>query len=234
MAKLHHAHAGLLIVRGSEQTMIPLTKDVTTIGRKFADILIDDSKVSSSHAEIRKDGDRYILKDLGSTNGSFVNRKIISTIVLTDQDVIEFGSTTACFYQDVKSFPTSKQPSEDTRSESISTKARDVITTTKTMQQSSLRIEITEGPDKGKKFNFKKPYVMIGRKDADLTLMDVDVSRSHALIEIFSKNSVFVKDLESTNGTFVNGKKIISEKVTEGDEITVGNTTIKVHLVEVD
>ncbi len=214
--------------------MIPLTKDVMSIGRKFADILLDDPKISSAHAEIRREGDKYILKDLGSTNGTFVNRKPITTIQLTDQDVLEIGTTTLCFYHDVKAFANPIAPDQDDRQDTIATKAREIITTTKTMHQSGLRVEITDGPDKGKKFNFKKSHIIIGRKDADLTLLDVDVSRSHAMLEIFSSSSVFVKDLDSTNGTFVNGKKIHTEKLQTGDEIALGNTKMKVNLIEPD
>src|SRR3972149_3698419 len=51
-----------------------LLKDVHTIGREAGnDIIINDPQVSRHHARLTLQGNAYILEDLGSTNGSFVN-----------------------------------------------------------------------------------------------------------------------------------------------------------------
>ncbi len=238
MAKLHHPQAGLLIVRAGRHTMVPLTKDINIIGRKLADIILDDPKISSAHAEIRREGERYFIKDLMSTNGTFLNKKPVSLMALTDQDLIEVGSSSLCFFQNMKDYPQGVEPGDESRSEIVATQVQELtrgaITTTKTMLQSILRLEIKEGPDKGRKFQFRKPFILIGRRDADLVLQDVDVSRQHAMVEIFSQTSLFVKDLGSTNGTFVNGRKIQAEKVQSGDEISVGNTVIRLESGEME
>lgn len=227
MAKLHHPHAGLLLIRNRKQIMIPLTKEVTTIGRKQADIILDDGKVSSRHAEIHRKGSKFVLIDLKSTNGTFVNRQTVGEADLQDQDVIEVGLSTLCFFEDLREFNgIAEQTSAGTRPKiELERESKgEGITVTKTVAQTTLVLEMTEGPEVGKKLRFKKSHITVGRNDADLVIIDLDVSRAHALFEVLGKNSVFLRDLGSTNGTLVNGKKIQSEKLSSGDQITFGNT----------
>jgi len=62
-----------------------------------SDILIDDSSVSREHAIIeRKDG-RFILEDLKSTNGSFINGEFVDVRVLNHGDKIRIGNTVLQF-----------------------------------------------------------------------------------------------------------------------------------------
>src|SRR5262249_54102102 len=151
-----------------------------------------------------------VLKDLKSTNGTFINRKPITEIELSDQDVIEIGNTTICFYADSREFHGAAEdnPAPRRKEETEETKTKEMLTTTQTLHQTQVKFQVVEGPDQGKKFNFRKSHILIGRKDADLVLFDVDISRSHALVEVFGGSSIFLRDLESTNGTFLNGKRI--------------------------
>lgn len=62
------------------------------IGRKSGnDMQIDDSSVSKEHAAIETVGNDQILQDLGSTNGTLVNGKVIKKHILQNNDVIEIG-----------------------------------------------------------------------------------------------------------------------------------------------
>ena len=74
-----------------------LTRTVTRIGSGAdADIRIDDPGVSRHHAEIRIGSD-VILRDLGSTNGTYVNGTLIAEQPLRDGAVITIGSTNLTF-----------------------------------------------------------------------------------------------------------------------------------------
>ena len=73
--------------------------------------------------------------------------------------------------------------------------------------------------------------IIIGRSDInDLIIPETRVSRRHAKIEWYDdKNSFVIKDLQSLNGTFVNGKRIgsnVERRVKEGDTIVIGMTLI--------
>ena len=61
--------------------------------------------------------------------------------------------------------------------------------------------------------------------DASIMLTDTEISRSHARLSIKGSN-VVVEDLGSTNGTFVNGQKVATRVLKDGDKIQVGTTTI--------
>lgn len=82
-----------LIFKNQKVREYPLYKDRTvTIGRKESnDIVITNLGVSGSHARIDSKSDRFTLTDLGSTNGTFVNRKLVSTCLLNHDDVILIG-----------------------------------------------------------------------------------------------------------------------------------------------
>ena len=71
--------------------------------------------------------------------------------------------------------------------------------------------------------------LVIGRaKDAQLVLSDPEVSRRHARLES-QRGTVFLRDLESSNGTFLNGRRLASAiELREGDEVDVGTTRLVV------
>jgi hypothetical protein len=72
---------------------------VTTLGRDTAStIRINDEHVSTQHAEIRRRGSRWVLRDLGSTNGTAVNGTLVKgERVLVDGDMIALGATSLRF-----------------------------------------------------------------------------------------------------------------------------------------
>jgi pSer/pThr/pTyr-binding forkhead associated (FHA) protein len=59
--------------------------------------LLNDPEVSSLHAAIAVEGNRYSLRDLRSTNGTFLNGKRIEEAELSHLDEIRLGRTTALF-----------------------------------------------------------------------------------------------------------------------------------------
>jgi hypothetical protein len=68
---------------------------VYVLGRRGADVVIEDEKVSRKHAEIGLYGpDAYVLRDLASTNGTFLNgRRISDKVKLAHWDLIRIGDT---------------------------------------------------------------------------------------------------------------------------------------------
>ena len=72
--------------------VLPVTDRALRVGRKPGnDLVLADEKTSGVHAEIVLEGDRHVLRDLGSTNGTFLDGKRITEIVLTPGDVVTFG-----------------------------------------------------------------------------------------------------------------------------------------------
>ena len=67
----------------------------------------------------------------------------------------------------------------------------------------------------------------VGRGDeSEIVLLDPSVSRAHAIVE-FDAGEPVVRDLDSTNGTFVNGRRVRVESLRDGDELRFGNTRMR-------
>jgi pSer/pThr/pTyr-binding forkhead associated (FHA) protein len=102
------------------QTDHELTEEVLTIGRAPDNIFpIDDASVSSYHAQISKSGGIYLLKDLGSTNGTEVNGAELqreTDYTLTPGDRIRFGHVDSIFDPDNAASEAQELPVTETRS----------------------------------------------------------------------------------------------------------------------
>jgi len=85
---------GVLVVRSGEMTGVRFTlnNQLTRIGRNpESEILFDDITVSRSHAEISANEDGLIVRDLGSLNGTYVNRLIVEQSKLVHGDELQVG-----------------------------------------------------------------------------------------------------------------------------------------------
>ena len=92
--------ASLFVVRGRDQGKhFQLSKSIYRIGREAkSDIQLVDTETSRSHAEIRRgDHGRWVVQDLGSSNGTLVNGKSVTSTSLANGDRIEIGSTLLIF-----------------------------------------------------------------------------------------------------------------------------------------
>jgi hypothetical protein len=98
-----------------------------------------------------------------------------------------------------------------------------------------LRLEIVDGPESGRSLELDGAgSLLVGRSpEARLCLdpaADPRISRAHCLIELRPPRLTVV-DLDSANGTFVNGRRIRKQTLADGDEIRAGRTRIAVHLL---
>jgi hypothetical protein len=76
--------------------------------------------------------------------------------------------------------------------------------------------------------------IVVGRSsELDMVLVEDMVSRRHAKITV-TGDQIFIQDLGSTNGTFVNGEKIKRARLQEGDRILIGTSIIKLVAVDAD
>lgn len=82
----------------------------------------------------------------------------------------------------------------------------------------------------GERYPLMGAMTVLGRDDtADIILDDPGISRRHSEIRVTNDGPHLVasiRDLNSTNGTFVNSERVSSQRLTDGDRITVGRTTV--------
>jgi hypothetical protein len=88
------ADAALLVVKRGPNagSRFLLDKDVTTAGRHpESDIFLDDVTVSRRHASFERDGELFVVRDVGSLNGTYLNRERIDEATLASGDEVQIG-----------------------------------------------------------------------------------------------------------------------------------------------
>ena len=88
------AGSALLVVKRGPNagSRFLLDRDTTSAGRHpDSDIFLDDVTVSRRHAEFRRDGAEFVVVDVGSLNGTYVNREPVDTAVLANGDEVQIG-----------------------------------------------------------------------------------------------------------------------------------------------
>jgi predicted Zn finger-like uncharacterized protein len=89
----------------------------------------------------------------------------------------------------------------------------------------ALTLTVLEGPDTGSRITLARTRTILGRRDAHVLLNDPEVSGLHAAIAV-DGNRYSIRDLRSTNGTFLNGKRIEEAPLAHLDELRLGRTTL--------
>ena len=166
--------------------------------------------VSRRHARISFDGKSYWIEDLGSSNGTFLNgRRLVRKQRLAHLDVVTLGRY-ADFIFVRRQVPTARSTRSGIRSASL---------------------EVLDGPEAGSRREIPRGSITIGRSLASNVVVDSHlVSKSHARLERSGLQLVAI-DLQSSNGTFVNGERIDSQALADGDEISLGGgRTYRLHL----
>jgi len=93
-------HAALMVEEGPNKGQhFRLRLRSTVIGRKGAELILDDDSVSQRHAQIEiHSKDKITIKDLASKNGTRVNNVLVSAVKIRNGDVIQLGKTRMTFY----------------------------------------------------------------------------------------------------------------------------------------
>lgn len=85
----------------------PLEGDQLTIGRDASNgVAINDAEISRKHSRLSFQGGKYVLEDLGSTNGTFVNgQRLAGPVVLKPGDVVSLGEQIVLMYDAINMDP---------------------------------------------------------------------------------------------------------------------------------
>ena len=88
----------LLLQSPSGPQPIQVESTTVSLGRGLSnDVILEDTRVSRHHAQLRYKNRRFWITDLGSTNGTFVNNERVSETVLRDGDVLSLGGLELTF-----------------------------------------------------------------------------------------------------------------------------------------
>jgi pSer/pThr/pTyr-binding forkhead associated (FHA) protein len=81
---------------------------------------------------------------------------------------------------------------------------------------------VRKGPEVGERFYIDRPQLTLGRDpESDIFLNDVTVSRQHAEINTLG-GEVAIRDVDSLNGTYVNGVRVDAARLSMGDVVQIG------------
>ncbi len=96
-----------------------------------------------------------------------------------------------------------------------------------TQERDQAYLIVISGPHVGTMFKIEDTQATVGRSSkADLYVNDVGISRKHAQLMAYG-DDIFIEDLQSANGTFLNGSPVDRrQQLQDGDKITLGSTTI--------
>ncbi|HKD40109.1 MAG TPA: GGDEF domain-containing protein [Myxococcaceae bacterium] len=79
----------------------------------------------------------------------------------------------------------------------------------------------------GKMFRLSKPEMVVGRSgEADIMINDDAISRRHARFETMADDTVWIEDLGSKNGTYLEGERVTRVELHDGDRVLLGSSTI--------
>lgn len=234
----------LKVISGARQGLnVPLSATSTLIiGRKRGDLLVDDPMVSSSHAQIVPRDDGWVIQDLGSTNGTLVDGRLVREEALRPGAEIGIGNTRLVLFvglpegQDKEDAPVARSRQaeiawlldEELVEGGDGRGAADLIDQNLRLPPGlNALVESVAGVDVGRTFRFNRGNVTIGRRLGEVPLNDLEVSRRHAVIEVFGREMIFVRDLGSTNGTYHNGRRVSVARLRPGDTVGVGKSVLK-------
>jgi pSer/pThr/pTyr-binding forkhead associated (FHA) protein len=188
-------------------------KDEVKIGRSpDNDIAIENLAVSRHHASLRKVSDHYVVEDMNSANGTYVNGVRVTKTEVLDKDVITIGKHKLHFYaQDKEEEP---EPAG-----AMDYAQKTMVVAPEPVMIACLRVH---GKQEDEVYELAKVETRIGRAaDNDVRLGDWFVSKHHAMI--IRKGMIYVlRDLASWRHTFVNGQMVQEQPLKMGDEIQFG------------
>lgn len=199
-AKADTGMTATLLVRvgGRSQAFAPAQRAV--IGRDpGCDVVVDHDLVSRRHAYAEWSAAGWVLRDLGSSNGTWMHGQRITEVPISGPVAVTLGGVNGSKLE-----------------LSLQVSPRDGSSNPHDADDPSRLGQLTAVHP------FAGTETLIGRApDCDVFVDDLTVSRNHAVIRR-SGTSFTITDLGSTNGTFVNGKRVQTAELVERDVVSIG------------
>jgi ABC-type multidrug transport system ATPase subunit/pSer/pThr/pTyr-binding forkhead associated (FHA) protein len=209
-----HRAAPPLVVRAQGSGRTLQAGPAYWIGRDpEADIVVDEPLVSWRHAVLRIADGQWLLQDTSSTNGTFAAGERVRRVEITDSCQVrlghpEAGPVVSCSITEMPDRGASAQPS---------------ATAVWSVQGTAVRDRFPSAV-----MPLPARVLRIGRAaDNGVVVADLGVSRHHAELRRSPGGEYEVADLASHNGTFLNGQRVTSAVVAEGDVIGIGPAALR-------
>ncbi len=211
----------------------PHEGDLVIGRRRGQDIELPFVSVSEQHARLSRSEKGWLLADLGSANGTFLNGRRLTPFVaqaFSAGDVLRLASVELIF--EGEGSPGLGADGQKVEPESTATLARrlvsDLFGTSRPAEVAHLVVR--DGPGQGRELRLEVVgcRYRVGRgTGCNLVVPDDDISREHAEFER-RWDGVFVRDLDSKNGVLLMGERLAGERrLSDGDVLRLGQTTFR-------
>jgi pSer/pThr/pTyr-binding forkhead associated (FHA) protein len=185
-----------------------------TIGRdKTNNLVINDEGVSVFHAELQQEDGKLFLRDTGSVNGTFLNN-----VPVSKRTEIKVGDVIRLHLVELQIIDPTKAPPEP---------APQVVKRDAPKPPPLWQVKAMTGVISGRMFPIDGTSVIGRDPHCEIVVGGAHVSRRHAEFSIRA-GQLWVKDLGSSNGSFVNGKKHDEIALQNGDEVKFDAMVFKV------
>lgn len=193
-------------------------KEVMNVGRgRDNDVIIENLSVSRNHLRIKRQGEKFILTDLNSANGTYVNGKRVQKVELLDEDVVTLGKHRLLFQNRTVS-------EENLIAEAFG--ADRTVLVSHAPATAVAVLYVRDGKQKGKEFQLTKEETSIGKASANDIILADDwfLAKKQAVIRR-EGDSYTIQDLGSFRKTRVNGSPIGGGHILQhNDEIEFSST----------
>jgi pSer/pThr/pTyr-binding forkhead associated (FHA) protein len=200
--------------------------------RRGSDIELPFASVSEQHARLSRGEKGWLVADLDSANGTFLNGRRLTPLVpqaFSVGDVLRLASVDLVFEGAGPLVPGAGQGAQF---ESTATLARRLVSDLFGISRPAevARVVVTDGPAQGRELRLEaagRRYLVGRGSGCNLVVSDDDISREHAQFER-RWDGVFVRDLESKNGVVLRGERLAGERrLSDGDVLRLGKTTFR-------
>jgi pSer/pThr/pTyr-binding forkhead associated (FHA) protein len=197
---------------------------------------LDEELASREHAKVIFESGTFWVEDNGSRNGTSLNdEKITTKKELRDGDEISIGATRIKFVldktsgDDLDDDKTRVASAADLKEEAAPGQA---VVQKKDIGDFDVKLRITEGPLAGGSFrNWESPLTIGRGLSNNVVLVDDAISTAHAQV-VQEGNDYYIEDLKSSNGTFLDGVKVQKNKLSNGQKIKLGVSTLVFEMVD--
>jgi ABC transport system ATP-binding/permease protein len=232
-----------LVIEDDEgkRTVVPLTRDDYTIGRKEGNtIRLTERNVSRGHCKLHKSNGAgsapdptkpgYVLEDMTSYNGVYVNGlRVAEAQELAHGDLIQIGDYRIVLQDDqaVEEEPVAMD-SEDLKSTIPTSTQSPLRASNAAFLEKPNRLIMLAGPTPGEEYPLVDERLTIGRaEDATISVNHNSVSRLHCEVHALGEGRFEIVDKGSSNGVRVNGADLRRGIIEAGDVIELGDVKFK-------
>ena len=197
-----------------KQTSLQLAHDEYGLGRDETNaIRLTDRNISRKHALLKRTADGWLVRDLESYNGTYVNgQRVAPELAVSHGDVLQAGDYRIEFVDESK----------------LVVETGDAAVQSGPVHHRPDRLVVVVGPQPGQEFFLDREHLTVGRsEEAAISINHSSVSRHHADLFSVGNGRFEIVDKDSANGVRINGQEVRRGFIEAGDALELGDVRLR-------